>query len=228
MKTVALALVIASILNAFPVFAQDQRTVSVVGKAQFEAKPDLATIELDVSFRDRELLTAKSKVDRTIKDVAKAMEDSGVETEKILRSNIHISTYFPDDSGEMPETLFVVTRNVTVTIPINLIAAVLENASKSGVNEIDGIQYSVSNDTDLRQQTLAAAIKNAKEQAQFLAQAFDSTLGRVLKIQSDQFGYSPALSIVVSAPQDPFGDDSYVPDRITITRTVNVVFELKD
>jgi len=228
MKTVALALAFSYILNATPVTAQDQRTVSVVGKAQFEAKPDLATIELGISFRDRELLTAKSNVDQTIKDVAKAMEESGVESDRILRSNINISSYFPDDCTELTESLFVVTRNVTVTISTNLIASVLENATKAGVNEIEEIQYSVSNDTDLRQQTLAAAIKNAKEQAQFLAQEFDSKLGRVLKIQSDQYGYSPALSLVVSEPQDPFGDDSYVPNQITITSTVNVVFELKD
>ena len=99
-------------------------------------------------------------------------------------------------------------------------------ATKSGANHVYGISYSIQDDAEIRQRTLSAAIRNAKEQASFLAESFDAKVGKALKIQGDDNAYAANMSLVVSAAQNPFDDSNYVPDLITISRTVNVVFEL--
>ncbi len=227
MRMLIVAFAIVSIISTFA-DAQDKRTVTVEGKAETKATPDLATLKIGIVAKSREMIGAKDKVDASIVSVAKAIAECGINQTEIHRSKINITTEFEEQDANETNPMYVVERNLEVTCSVRLIDTVLRTATKAGANRVYGISYSVSNDSEISQKTLSGAIKNAKDRASYLAANFDAKLGKALKIQGDHETYAANLSVVVSAAQNPVDDSTYAPDSITISRTVNVVFELVD
>lgn len=221
-------LVLLSIFNSSILTAEEQRTVTVIGTAETEVRPDTASLRLGVIARDKQLIEAKSTVDRRIQEVVQSIVKTGVMRDALRTSSIDYSTHFSDDDADYANPIYRVARDVSVTVPIEKIDLILQSATKAGANEIREIRYSSSNTEKISRETLSAAIENAKTTADFLATGFNAKLGKILKIQSDRASYPTNLALVVNAPQDPFGDENYTPEEITVTRTITVVFELVD
>ncbi len=70
------------------------------------------------------------------------------------------------------------TRTISLKVEVSDVAKILDKAIATGVNEVEGIEYAISDDSKIRKKLLGEAIENAKEQAGFLAKAFDAKLGK--------------------------------------------------
>ena len=227
MRMLVVAFAIVAIVSTFA-NAQDKRTVTVEGKAETKATPDLATLKFGIVVKSRELIGAKDEVDATIVRVAKAITECGIHQTEIHRSKINITTEFEEQDKNETNPMYFVERDLEAVCSVKLVDTVLRTATKAGANRIYDILYSVTDESEISQKTLLGAIKNAKDHAAFLASNFDAKLGKALKIEGDRDSIAANLSLVVRADQNSVDDSTYVPDSITISRTVKVVFELVD
>jgi uncharacterized protein len=223
MLTRSLHIVLVFITFMLPVSAQTQRTVSVTGSAETEVMPDIAVINLAIETVDASIVTAKSTTDAAVGEFRKTLEQLGVKSENITRSSLRIGKRYPDDE-DYSKFLFIATRTISIRVEVSEVTKVLDKAIATGVNEVEGIEYAISDDSKIRKKLLAEAIENAKEQAGFLANAFDAKLGKVQRINSDNSG-GTRLSLLMRAPAEA-DDTAYTPEPITVSRRVDVVFEL--
>jgi uncharacterized protein YggE len=223
MLTHLLPVVIVLSLLTTNAFGQSQRTVSVTGNAETEVMPDVAIIGLAIETVDASIATAKSKTDAAVVEFSKTLEQLGLKSENITRSSLRIGKRYPDDE-DYSKFLFIATRKISIRVEVSEVTKVLDKAIATGVNEVEGIQYAISDDSKIRKKLLSEAIENAKEQAVFLAKAFDAKLGKVQRINSDNSG-GTRLSLLMRAPAEA-DDTAYTPEPITVSRSVDVVFEL--
>ncbi|MFN7842158.1 MAG: SIMPL domain-containing protein [Pirellula sp.] len=220
-RSVQIAIVFVTLM--LPAFAQSQRTVSVTGNAETEVMPDIAVIRLAIETVDASIANAKSKTDAAVVEFSKTLQQLGLKSENIIRSSLRIGKQYPDDE-DYSKFVFNATRTISIKAEVSEVAKILDKAIATGVNEVEGIEYAISDDSKIRQKLLGEAIENAKEQAGFLAKAFDAKLGKVQRITSDRFGGS-TLSLLMRAPVEA-NDTAYTPDPIKVSRSVDVVFEL--
>lgn len=198
MRPLFFALILASISSNL--LGDERRTVTVVGAAESEVKPDTAVLRLGVVARGRQLAEVKANVDLVVKNATDSIIKAGMNKDAIRTSSIDYSTSFPEDDRDFSKPIYKVDRDVSITVPIEKIDVVLQNATKAGVNQILEVRYLASNSAEISRKTLLAAIDNASENARTLAQGFNANLGKVVKIQSDRSEYSPSLSLIVNAP----------------------------
>ncbi|MFN8740059.1 MAG: SIMPL domain-containing protein [Pirellula sp.] len=220
-RSVQIAIVFVTLM--LPAFAQSQRTVSVTGNAETEVMPDIAVIRLAIETVDASIANAKSKTDAAVVEFSKTLQQLGLKSENIIRSSLRIGKQYPDDE-DYSKFVFNATRTISIKAEVSEVAKILDKAIATGVNEVEGIEYAISDDSKIRQKLLGEAIENAKEQAGFLAKAFDAKLGKVQRITSDRFGGS-TLSLLMRAPVEA-NDTAYTPDPIKVSRSVDAVFEL--
>ena len=208
-----------------PALGQSQRTVSVTGNAETEVMPDIAVISLAIETVDASIATAKSKTDAAVVEFRKTLEQLGLKSENITRSSLRIGKRYPDDE-DYSKFVFIAMRTISIKADVREVSKVLDKAIAAGVNQVEGIEYAISDDSKIRKKLLAEAIKNAKEQADFLAKSFDAKLGKVQRINSDNSG-GTRLSLLMRAPAEA-DDAAYSPEPISVSRRVDVVFELVD
>lgn len=225
MLTRSLQIAIVFVMLMLPAFAQSQRTVSVTGSAETKVMPDIAVINLAIETVDASIANAKSATDAAVGEFSKTLQQLGLKPENITRSSLRIGKRYPDEE-DYSKVVFVATRTISIKVDVGEVSKVVDKAIATGVNEVEGIEYAISDDSKIRKKLLAEAIENAKEQARFLANAFDAKLGKVQRINSDNSG-GTSLSLLMRAPMEA-NDTAYTPDPIKVSRSVDVVFELVD
>lgn len=225
MLTRSLQIAFVFITFMLPASAQTQRTVSVTGSAETEVMPDIAVINLAIETVDASIVTAKSTTDAAVGEFSKTIQQLGLKPQNITRSSLRVGKRYPDEE-DYSKVVFVATRTISLKVEVSDVAKILDKAIEAGVNEVEGIEYAISDDSKIRKKLLGEAIENAKEQAGFLAKEFDAKLGKVQRITSDRFGGS-TLSLAMRAPMET-NDTAYTPDPINVSRSVDVVFELVD
>lgn len=183
---------------------------------------------LGVVARGRQLAEVKANVDLGVKNATDSIIKAGMNKDAIRTSSIDYSTSFTEDDRDFSKPIYKVDRDFAITVLIEKIDVVLQNATKAGVYQILEVRYLASNSAEISRKTLLAAIDNLSENARTLAQGFNTNLGKVVKIQSDRSEHSPSLSLIVNAPQDPSDEKSYAPNEITILRSITVVLELTE
>lgn len=225
MLTRTLHFVIVFAMLNVTAFAQPPRTISVTGKAETQVMPDVAIIGFAIETVDKSLATAKSKTDAAVAEFSKTLKQLGFKSESITRSSLRISKRYPDD--DYSEVWYQVTRTISLTVAVSEVTKILDTAIDTGVNQVEGIEYAISDESKIREKLLAEAVENAKEQAAYLAKAFESKLGKARQIHADRNGGSN-LVLALRAPADSDEGAVYTPEPITVSRSVDVVFELVD
>lgn len=222
-RTLHFAIVVAML--HVTAFANPPRSVSVTGKAETQVMPDVAIIGFAIETVDKSLATAKSKTDAAVAEFSKTLKQLGMKSESITRSSLRISKQYPDNDYSV--VWYQVTRTISLTVAVSDVAKILDTAIESGVNHVEGIEYAISDESKIREKLLAEAVENAKEQAAYLAKAFETKLGKAQHINADRMG-GATLSLALRAPQGADEGAVYTPELITVSRSVDVVFELVD
>lgn len=84
-----------------------------------------------------------------------------------------------------------------------LLAAIMEQASKAGANEISGPEFLVDNDAKPRVEARVNAIEDARTKAETYARALNARLGRVLSVTESDRGARPMPMMARADAQAP-------------------------
>jgi uncharacterized protein YggE len=195
---VAFAIVYAAIICAAPVRAQEDDTpslediphITIVGTAETEVAPDLATITLGVTT---ERPTAKEAAGETAAKagaVIAAAKAQGVGAPDIVTQSVTLTQTFDDIrdpqgqiTGQRPRG-FVAENVVAIRIrDLARAGALAELLIEKGANRFDGISFSVEHPAPILVRLTGEAVKNAQAQAAIAAEAAGMRLGRVLTME---------------------------------------------
>ncbi len=161
--------------------------VSGTGKAS--AVPDTAMASFGVSKTAPTVEAAQTQVNTIANKITADLKTLGIPAKDIQTTNYTVSPNYEYTNGQQTTNGYVVSENVEVKIkPVDKANKAIDIATAAGANQVGGITF-VLNDIakeKLQKDATQEAIKNAKTQAQMLADAAGIKLGRIADIQTGQ------------------------------------------
>ena len=181
-KLTALLLVLALTLCAACALADTNITVTGTGEVLVAA--DTAVVSVGVTVRKPDALKAQSAANEVIAAIRGALTGAGFAEEDLNTG--YISLYAIYDYEKEAEVVAAYNASSTLSIKVTDIARVgevIDLAFGAGANTLDGVSFSVSDDTEARAEALKAAVQNAADKANVLAEAASLTRLEIKSIQ---------------------------------------------
>lgn len=210
-----------SLAQSEPLFPK--RTLSVSAQGSVSAVPDVLQARLAVETNGATLDDALSENNTRMAGVLAQLKAMGVADEDVQTTEFFINEV-RDRDGNF--TGFRVSNGLLLTArSLDQAGALLDQALQAGANRVSQVQLSVSDTSGLLSQARALAVKNARAQAQELADAAGMFLGNPLTISASgaaqpvAFARAAALESVSGAVPLAAGSQ-----RVSVT--VNITFEL--
>ncbi len=209
---------------------ENLRTLNVSGVGVVYLTPDIAYINIGVNTQGPNASEAVETNKAQTNAVIKAIQDFGVEVKDIRTTNFSIwpSPQY-DELGQIKSTNYVVDNTVNVTIrDLDKLGDLLDAAISAGANSIYSIQFDVEDKTQAAAEARDQAVKDAKAEAEALANAAGLKLGDIQTISYFESsptpyidgrggGFEAAASVPVPIQ----------PGQLAISVTVNITYTIK-
>ena len=208
------------------------REISTTGYAEVKAKPDQAIVDVTAKALLSTSAEANQEVNRQVNRFLEALNKLGIKQKDIVASSIHLNPrYEHRGNGERQFSGYEASRNLQITLhQLDQIGQVLDLSLASGLNTINNVRYISSKESELIAKAHQLAIENSKQKAAYLAKAYGAELGPIKSINyhsnqpvpyaETRDSMQPALMRTSASPA------VYLPDDITFTDQIQVVFEL--
>jgi uncharacterized protein YggE len=214
-----------------PVSTGTPHTLTVSGAGQVSLQPDIATIYVGVHTEAPSASEAVSQNNIKTQKLIDALKAAGMEAKDIQTMNFsigQITQYSPD--GKPTSTSYGVDNTVYLTVRnLPKLGDLLDAAVSAGANNINSIQFDVSDKTKALSDARNAAVKAAKTQAEELAAAAGVTLGAVQSIQYYDASPTPVFQGKGMGGGAAAADMSVPinPGQMQITVTVTMAYDIK-
>jgi uncharacterized protein YggE len=156
-------------------------------EAKTMAVPDLATINVGVTSNASTAKAAADDVNKKLAQITEMVKRQGIDAKDITTSNY--SVYPMQDYTSPKQRITGYTANQTLTVKVHgvdkstdKVSKILDNATESGANQIQGVYFNFEDADSLKQAVRKQAIEKAKQKALDLAQASGLKLGKVVSI----------------------------------------------
>ena len=169
-RILALLAAVTMLMTCSLALAETRISVSGTGETRISA--DTAVVSLGVSARDRDVLNAQQKVNEAIAGIRQALLDSGIAEENI--NTDYMSIYAVYDYSEDVETVQAYNASTTLAVKVTdmeIVGRVIDEAFAAGANTLNGISFSASDTDAARDESLKAAVAEARAKAEVLAEA---------------------------------------------------------
>ncbi|APR85654.1 Hypothetical protein A7982_11003 [Minicystis rosea] len=207
--------------------ASDVQLIVVHGSGEVRVRPDSLTVDVGVEARAQTLEQARAQVNTAMQRVleaVKALDLPDLTTETRI---LQVSPVFaaPSRDHQAPRIVgYAATNHVSITIvrvPVeelgNRGSLILDKALGAGANSIGGIDFFLADPSSAEDEALAAAVRDAKRDAETIAGAAGVTLGPVQSIEEGGASrFVPrALKIEAIASTPIEVDDIVVQNNVT-------------
>jgi uncharacterized protein len=196
-----LALLLALAPVAVPAAAHDQpekRTISLSASGIGKTTPDMVEIATGVTSEAPSARAALDQNTEAMTKVVEALKGEGIEPKDIQTANFSVGPIYeqrPVDrpDGKPPAVVgYRVTNQVRITLrDTGKLGAILDKVVSLGANQIDSIEFGVSEPEALKDEARKLALKNVTDNAKLYAQAAGVTLGQILTITEEESSYQP-------------------------------------
>lgn len=206
------------------------RTIHVSGNGLVDTAPDIATINIGIHTENENASTAVSENNSMVQGLMDTLKAAGIDPIDMQTSNFSIwqnQKYNYD--GTTSGSTYMVDNTVYVTVrDLNTLGETLDAAVQAGANNINSIQFSVANDTELMTQARQLAVENAQNIAQELASASGVELGEIETIT--YFTNSYPVAYYGARGMGGGGGESAVPittGQVSLQATVEITYRIK-
>ena len=178
-----------------PLAAQDQSVkqtrpfVRVTGEASVSAKPDQAEINIGVATQAPTADDAATQNAKQTTAVLAALRDILGPTADIKTVNYSLTPVqrYPPNGGSPTITGYSATNTVHIkTQNLTLVGKIIDTVTKSGANQIQGIQFTLRDDRTVRAQAIRDAALQARASGDALAAALGLHVARVISAETSQ------------------------------------------
>lgn len=218
-------------------------TVIVNGQGQVSADPDRATLEMGVSAQAPDAKTAQQQVNEKmaavidalkkagLADAIDALEKVGLADAKIQTSQLSLYPVYDNrdrrDNEEPKIVAYRASNTVRATVQdLKQVGALIDAAIAAGANQINSLQFELTDDQATRKQALANAVKDAQAKATVLAEAMGMTLGEAIEVVEGGVNINPPRPMMMQAHMAMADSTPVQAGQVEITAGVQIRYHL--
>ena len=228
------------LIGATTLFAQDRSGVSVQANTvyagadgRFEAAPDTAVIQMNVSVQDSTSQAAYESASKEVEQVRQVLRSNGIDPKAATIGFFSVQPVY-DWKPKQHVTGYRVSSDVTLKLKdFSKIGPITQQLADANVSESQTMNYTLENIDDAKNRAVEDAYRRAHNHAEALARAAGRTLGELSYASVDTFeqphvvrpmARSMAAASVAAAPAPT---EEFTPQNVTVTAHVNALFNLK-
>ncbi len=189
--------------------AAGMSSITVSGKGEVYASPDLATMDFSVLSESKTVAEAMEDNTRKMNAIIDAVKSLGVADDDLRTSGFNINphydyietnpettemrVYYP--SGKRQLSGYDITQTLTVKVRqdnMSKVGQIIQEAAASGANQVGDLQFTIDKPEVLQEQARKQAIEEAKAKAAVLAQQLEVKLGDITGYSEG--GYYPTYT----------------------------------
>lgn len=201
-------------------FPSREKTLSVTGTAMTSVDPDLLNIQFGVEVQKE---TAKDAFDANsiqMNAIVDAIKAAGITEDEISTAQLTIypvyESYQDKETGIYKQRLvgYSVSNIIRVeTKKLGLASDIIDGAVQAGANRIDTVYFTLSpkKQTQVSDDLLAEAIKNAKSKAEKALAPLDYQIIGIKHVGLSEFGYQPPVPFYKAAYDGAVAESARAP-----------------
>ncbi|MGA8271497.1 MAG: SIMPL domain-containing protein [Candidatus Sulfotelmatobacter sp.] len=239
MKSAVCAFVLTFLAAAS--FAQDHPAVTALPNSvyvgadgKFEAVPDTAVIQFDISAQEDTSAAAYQHASKDTEQVRQVMRKNGIEPKAATIGFFSIQPMY-EWKPKQKVIGYRVTTDVTLKLKdFSKIAPITQQLADANVSERQTLNYTLENIDEAKNKAVEDAYRRAHNSAETIAHASGRTLGELSYASVDTFEnqrmpvprMARAMSALAGAAPPP-PTEEFTPQNVTVTAHVNALFNLK-
>lgn len=235
LQRLCLALLVAclTMLGSASVWAaEDGNRVTVSANAVMEVAPDTAYLYFTVEGRGAKAADAVGQAANKMEAVRRSLLGLNIVGQNVSTTNYSMDRSY--DSKGRPDG-YIVYNSVRVKVTdVSKVGDVIDRISGAGVDHISNINYTLSNKELYRNQLLAQAVENGRQQAAVVANAGGRTLGTLLaatiyNVSGFERNIANAGNMMLKASADMAAGEAtrIETQNIKLTASVQTIFSLQ-
>jgi len=218
-------------------------SITVDGKGEIFAKPDVATFNFTVNAKEDDAVTAQSSATSRINAILDYLKSKGIEEKDIRTTGYYLNPRYeyPDvrcTEWGCPPTSdpklvgYEVSQSIDVKVRnTNDAGMLIAGVGEQGATNVSGLNFTIDDEDALKADARKAAIDDAKAKAKLLADELGVRIVRMNGYWEDQGGYPPVYGYggdMMNAGMMKEQSVSQVPTgENTITSMVHITYEVR-
>jgi uncharacterized protein YggE len=230
------------LLAAILVFAQEHpavtaqaNTVYVGADGKFEAAPDTAQIQFNVSVQEDKSQAAFQRASKNVEQVREVLRANGIDPKAATVGFLSVQPVYDWRDPKRKVIGYRVATDVTLKLKdFSKVGPITEQLADANVSESQTLSYTLENMDEAKNKAVEDAYRRARNSADTLARASGRTLGDLSYASVDTFEAPrpvmprlarPMVAMAQAAPPAP--TEEFTPQTVTVTAHVNALFNLK-
>jgi uncharacterized protein len=221
-------------------------TISVTGKGEVFAKPDIATFTFTVEAKDADASAAQSKAAETMNAVLAYLKEAGIDEKDVKTEYYNLTPEYEypqvmctqwscPPQGQPKLVGYQVNQTIAVKVrDMNKAGEIISKVGEKGAMNVSGLSFTIDDEDVLKTEAREKAIADAKDQAEVLAKNLGVHIVRMNGYwEESDGGYPVAYGMGGDMKFDAMSAraESVVPElpsgENTITVRVNLSYEIK-
>jgi uncharacterized protein YggE len=204
--------------------------IVTTGSAEISVAPNVATVIVGVTALEKTAAEAQARVAADMAGVQQELKKLGIPDRNIQTRNFNVGAEYEYIDGKRNLVGYRASHDLYIKLTdLAAMGKTLDAVVISGATEIRNIQFGLSDDNELLQQALTAAVRDARAKAEALATGAGVKIVRVVRI-TDRSSGGPVIPIERSASFMVMAKDAntnIAVGEITVSAYVEVEFEFK-
>lgn len=205
----------------------DQFTVSVVGQGSVNAAPDQVIINASLRLQGEQSQPLLQKTNSTMAQVLKALKKHGVKEKHIQAGQLRLSQRWQHRSGKQEPNGYEAVRSLHIALKdIEDYPRIIDLLFAQGVNTLNSVEFGFSKQSQLMDQAVQLAAKDAIRQANLLGESMGGKACRPQQV-SRGGAVMPMPRLEMAALRSHDAGQAYNPGEQAISAQVNAVFSCR-
>jgi uncharacterized protein YggE len=239
MKTIArlvLLLLASSAATAQdrPTITAQPNTVFVGADGKFEASPDTAVMQFNISAQEATSREAYDRASKAAEQVRQILRSNGIEPKSAEIGYFSLQPVYDYKTAKRKLVGYRVNANVSLKLKdFSKVAPIVQQLADTDVSENQSLNYTLEDIDAAKAKAVEDAYRRARESAAALARGSGRTLGELSYASVDTFENVRPMPMAQSmmrmnaAGAAPAPTEEFTPQSISVTAHVNAMFNLK-
>jgi len=186
------------------------------------APPDLAVVDVAVTATAPTADVARGRVADNVSRLRAGLADANVTRDRLRTTSFSLVAV-----RENGTTVYRATHDLELRVPVDDAGAVVDAAVGNGADRVDGVQFTLADDTrrTLRHRAIERALANARADADVVANATGVTVTGLSAVHTSAVG--PVPYAVTGTAARGAAATSFEPGPVTVTATVSVTYRAR-
>jgi len=233
LSTLCLAMTLVVAAQDRPTIAAQQNTVFAGADGKFDAQPDTALIQFNISAQEETSRAAYDRASKAAEQVRQILRSNGIDPKTAEVGFFSLEPVYDYKTPKRKLVGYRVSTNVSLKLTdFSKVAPILQQLADADISSTQNLSYTLENIDSAKTKAIENAFERARQYAQAVARAAGRTVGELSYASVDTFeNVRPmpmmmAKSMSMAAPA-PAPTEEFTPQTVSVTAHVNALFSLK-